>query len=203
MNLARVQELLAHSGPFTTIHADVSRNAEDARQALDARWTTIRHDLEHHGFEDSELGEVEQRLRRPSEYDGEVRRTLVLSGTDVVLDEDQPGHHHWPEAVDHGALPDLSAWLSQTDREIPFVLVVADRVGADVAAFRASSRRATQQRSVDGFDHYIRKVPGGGWEHRRFHQTAEERWQKNAPRRGRGRRVGGPLGAAAGGHAGR
>jgi hypothetical protein len=180
MNLARVQELLAHSGPYTTVHADVSRNSEDARQALDARWTTIRHDLEHHGFEEKRLGEVEERLRRPSEYDGEVRRTLVLSEDDVLLDEDQPGHHHWPETVDHGALPDLSAWLSQADREIPFVLVVADRVGGDISAHSAASRPATSEASVSGYDHWIRKIPGGGWAHRRIQETAEDRWQKNA-----------------------
>jgi hypothetical protein len=47
MQLTAVHDLLTRPGPFVTVHTEVGRPTEDAHQQLDARWTTIRHALEH------------------------------------------------------------------------------------------------------------------------------------------------------------
>lgn len=49
MQLGALQDVYTHSGPYVTVHLDVSRNTEDATQQLDARWTRARHQLEHDG----------------------------------------------------------------------------------------------------------------------------------------------------------
>ena len=59
------------------------------------------------------------------------------------------------------------------------MLVVADRVGADVTVHGPDGERSF---SEDGADHHIRKVASGGWSQKRFQDTAEDLWKKNARR---------------------
>jgi Bacterial archaeo-eukaryotic release factor family 2 len=180
MDLSRARGLFEHDGPFTTLHVEVGRVSEDAAQQIDARWTTIRHDLERADTDDALLGELEGRVREQTHLAGEVRRTLVAAGDRLVFDDVQSGHSYWPETVDHGALPDLAGWLTMAARAIPFVLVVADRIGADIELHRALSSASVQRETVQGDDFYVTKVSEGDWAQKQFQQSAENTWQHNA-----------------------
>jgi hypothetical protein len=180
MDLTRLRPVFEHQGPYLTLHAEVGRATQDAVSQRDARWTTIRHELERAGADEGLVKEIADRLFENPHAQGAVRRTLVAAGDDVVLDDVQVGESHWPEVLDRDALPDLAAWAAMDDRAIPFVLVVADRIGAEVQAYEALSRGADEETSVTGATYYIRKVPQGDWAQRQFQRTAEERWEDNA-----------------------
>ncbi len=180
MDLARLRPLFEHPGPYLTVHAEVGRTTEDARAQQDARWTTLRHELERADADEELVAEVGRRLQENTHADGAVRRTLVAAGDEVVLDEVQIGDTHWPEVMDRDALPDLAAWVATEDRAIPFVLVVADRTGADLQVYRGLSSDAAAESSVTGETFYVTKVPQGDWAHPQFQQTAENAWEQNA-----------------------
>lgn len=180
MQLGTLQDVYAHAGPFVTVHLDVSRNSEDAAQQLEARWTSARHELERAGVAAELVERIGERLREPTEVSGEVRRTLVAADGEIVFDEVLAGHSPWPEAVTVGELPDLSGWLHQADGQVPFLLVVADREGADLDFFRALARPGSTHHEVDGDDLHLHKFQGGGWSHRRFQQRSENQWESNA-----------------------
>lgn len=180
MDLSRLQSLLAEPGPYVTLHAEVGRTTEDAADQLEARWTTARHELERADVAADVLEDLGARLRENLHEHGPARRTLVATSSQVVLDEVQLGHSHWPEVTDVGDLPDVAAWVATEDRAVPFVLVVADRTGADVELYRAAARPPSAERTVTGDTFHITKVQVGGWSHRRFQETAENAWQANA-----------------------
>lgn len=180
MDLARLRPVFEHDGLYLTVHAEVGRAGEDAADQLDARWTTIRHELERLGVGAGLVGDIRDRLHENPHAPGEVRRTIVAAGDEVVLDDVQVGHSHWPEVLDQGALPDLTGWLGMEDRAIPFVVVVADRTGADIGVHRALSKPATDHETVTGETFYITKVPQGDWAQKQFQQSAEDSWQHNA-----------------------
>lgn len=182
MDLRAVRPVFEHEGPFVTVHSEVGRGTEDAAQQLDARWTKTRHDLEHHDVDRSLVEEIGERLRENARVDGEARRTVVAAGGAVVLDAVQAGHSRWPETVEVAPLPDLAGWLTVADGELPFVLVVTDREGADLEVHRALSRGVAARQQVKGSSFHITKVPEGDWAQKQFQQTAQNTWHENAHR---------------------
>jgi Bacterial archaeo-eukaryotic release factor family 2 len=180
MHLHRIRPVVEHDGPFLSLHVEVGRTTEDAAQQRDARWTSIRHELERLQLADALINDVRERLDQNTHVSGEARRTLVLAGGEVVFDDVQPGSSNWPETVQHAPLPDLAGWLTAADQELPFVLVVADRTGADIEVHRAAASPPTAQETVTGETFYITKVAEGDWAQKQFQQTAENTWHENA-----------------------
>jgi hypothetical protein len=180
VNSAALRPVFEAEGPYVTVHLEVSRAAEDAPAQLDARWTTVRHKLEHEKVAEKLITAIGERLQENTHAPGEVRRTIVGVGSEIVLDEVQVGHSQRPEVTEVGDLPDLSGWLTMEDRAIPFVLVVADREGADIDVHRAMSRPPVDSESVQGESFHITKVPQGDWAQKQFQQNAENAWHRNA-----------------------
>jgi hypothetical protein len=180
MELARLRTVYEHPGPYLTVHAEVGRGGEHALDQIDARWTSIRHELERHDLDPSLVEQVGERLRENTHLEGEVRRTIVASGDEVVFDDVQAAHSMWPETVEVADLPDLTGWLRIADQEIPFLLVQVDRTGGDIDFYRALARPRSEHESVEGASYYIRKVPQGDWAQKQFQRGAEELWKKNA-----------------------
>ena len=180
MLLDAIRPVFDRSGPYLTIHAEVGRTDEHALDQLDARWTTIRHELEHRGVAADLIEDIGERLRENTHIAGEARRTIVATPTEVVFDDVQPGHALWPETVDQADLPDLSGWLRHADRAVPFMLVQVDRTGGDLAFYRAVNQPAADDRTVDGESFQITKVPQGDWAHKEYQNRAEGLWSQNA-----------------------
>jgi hypothetical protein len=180
MQLGTLAEVYGRSGPYVSVHLDVSRDTEDARQQLDARWTTARHRLEHAEVPEKLVEEIGERVLSPVEIPGEVHRTVVAADGEVLLDDALGGHSVWPETVSVGPLPDLGGWVHQVDAQVSFLLVVADRVGADLDFYRALARPGSAHGEVEGSRLHIHKYHGGGWSHRRFQQRTENQWESNA-----------------------
>jgi hypothetical protein len=180
MNLTGIQHLYSHDGPFVTIHMDVSRTTEDASQQLDARWRRARQCLEGEGVDEAAREGLRERIYEPTNVSGEVRRTLVWADDEILLDDVRAGHTTWPEATTVGPLPDLSAWIAQADGQLPFVLVTADREGADIDFYRAISKPYAKHDEVHGSTLHLTKVPQGDWAQKRFQQRAENVWRRNA-----------------------
>lgn len=180
MQLSTLQGVYAHPGPYVTVHMDVSRNSENAAQQIDARWTTARRTLESEGVDETLIQEVGRRLQEPVNVGGEVRRTIIASDGEVVFDEVTAGHSMWPEVVTTGELPDMSGWLHQVDGQLPFMLVVADREGADIDFYPSLTTADSVHREVDGNTANLHKFHGGGWSHKRFQRRSENQWESNA-----------------------
>jgi hypothetical protein len=180
VNSAALRPVFEAEGPYVTVHLEVGRAAEDAPAQLDARWTTVRHKLEHEKVDEKLITAIGERLQENTHAPGEVRRTIVGAGSEIVFDDVQIGHSQRPEVTEVGDLPDLSGWLAMEDRAIPFVLVVADREGADIDVHRAMSRPPVDRESVQGETFHITKVPQGDWAQKQFQQNAENAWHRNA-----------------------
>jgi hypothetical protein len=180
MHLHRIRPVVEREGPFVTLHVEVGRASEGAAQQIEARWTTIRHELERLEFPENLLEDIRGRLDEVTHLPGEARRTVVAVRDEVVFDDLQAGHSHHPETVDHGPLPDFSGWLTLADQALPFVLVLADRAGADIEVHRAAMAPPTSEETVTGETFYLTKVAEGDWAQKQFQQTAENTWHHNA-----------------------
>ena len=150
MDLGTLQDVFTHEGPFVSVHIDVSRDTEDARQQVDARWTTVRHQLEHEHVDGALVEQIGERVHEQTSVPGEIRRTLVAAKGGIVFDDVRAGHSIWPEGTSTAPLPDLSGWLRQVDGQIPFLLVRADREGASLDFYQGTGRPRPEHRETHG-----------------------------------------------------
>lgn len=180
MQLTAIKDVYAAPGPYVTIHTEVGHTTEDADQQAQARWTTIRHELERHDVDADLLATLEQRMSRRPDFGGEARRTLVAAGGTVVLDQTLAGTTTRPERAEVSALPALDGWLDQAGRQHPFALVNADKQGADIGFHGGLAVPGADETEVEGHDFQLTKVPVGGWRHKHYQRGTEELWEANA-----------------------
>jgi hypothetical protein len=63
--------------------------------------------------------------------------------------------------------------------QVPHVVVLVDRTGADVTAYYDAEQVADEV-TVKGRTLHLKKVQGGGWSHRRYQHRSENQWRDNA-----------------------
>lgn len=176
MDLGFLAPVYAVSGPFATAYLDTTSAVEGAAARIAARWRARREELAAAGADDATLDAMAEAAGR-DHGDGEAQ-VLVGAGGRLLLDvrlPDQPRR----ETASWGPLPDVLPMVSALADVVPYVLVVADRAGADITAYGDHGDTAAE-RHVQGGTFDIRKVKPGDWAAKKYQQRAENLWQTNA-----------------------
>src|SRR5918996_4430376 len=163
-------------GPFVTVYLPTPGGVENAAQRAEAAWRSLRADLTREGAPAGTLDAIE-RLVPDAHQDGDC---LAAVATEDGLLHREHAPRPPPVAVGRIApLPSLVPMLEWRQGSPPYVVVRADRTGADLAAY--ISHGIPIARTVEGTDdpHIHRGAPGG-WSQRRYQQRAEEHWEDNA-----------------------
>jgi hypothetical protein len=167
-------ELLQGDGPFLTLYLVTEGQVENAAQRSEQRWRRARQQLTDAGAPEEVLERIDPLVAdahkegRVLAVVGDASGVRRVQHLDLDLEEDRAT---W------APLPDLVPLVRWRQDHPPFIVVLADRGGADLIGERPE--RPELERSV-GDGEPARKVHGGGWSHRRFQQRAEEDWAKTA-----------------------
>jgi hypothetical protein len=107
--------------------------------------------------------------------------TVVVEPDGIALIEHLDAAPRRP-GVQVGPVPMVATILERRAADVPVVLGMVDRTGADLSWSSPHPAGATAQGAieVDGPSIHIRKIRGGGWSHRRFQQRAEDAWERTA-----------------------
>ena len=183
MDVSFLEPVLSSAGPFATVCADVTHTTENADAELDLRVRAVAEKLTEQGAPEAVVEAVRGRLLEGNEgrEAGTWRgRALVLAANgSVVLDEplaDIPRQ----ELAEWSPQPHLLPVLAQLPGRVPHIVVVTDRVGADITAVSVPGHGPEEEKEVEGQTFHIRKLGIGGWSQRRYMNTAEDRWTHNA-----------------------
>jgi hypothetical protein len=183
MDVSFLEQVVATPGPFATVCADVTHRSENADTELDLRVRAIAERLTGQGAPEPVVEAVRGRLLEGNEGGeaGRLRGRAVIAAADgsVVLDEpliDAPRQ----EIVEWSASPDLLPVLVQLPGRVPHVVVLIDRVGADITVTGGSGEPHVEE--VEGDTFHLRKVRVGGWAQDHWQNHAEEQWDQNAER---------------------
>lgn len=184
MDVSFLEPVFAAAGPYATVCADVTHTTEKADTELELRVRALTGRLTEAGAPAEVVEAVRARLIEGNDggQAGTLRGRAVVVAADgsVVLDEaltDAPTR----EVADWAAQPDLMPVLRQLAARIPHVVVVADRVGADILV-AGGDGKPEEEREVEGDTFHMRKVKVGGWAHNKYMHTAENQWTENADR---------------------
>jgi hypothetical protein len=172
LHATELLDLLRSPGPFATIWASASSPTPNH---VGSAATAATRGLAHEAFDDEVRREVEQLLQDRLAGAGGV--VVVADPSGVRLVETLTGAPR--RAVTHvDALPSLSPVVEHRQADVPFVVVMADRLGADV--YWSTAQGDGSDSVAADPDHPITKVRSGGWSHRRMQQRAENSWEQTA-----------------------
>ncbi|HLM06788.1 MAG TPA: Vms1/Ankzf1 family peptidyl-tRNA hydrolase [Blastococcus sp.] len=182
MDVSFLQPVFDAPGPYATVSADVMHTTENANAELELRVRGITERLAEQGAPEAVVEAVRSRLLEGNEG-GEAgtlrgRAVVVASDGSVVLDHalvDAPLR----ELATWSPSPELMPVLRQLPGRIPHIVVIIDRVSADISYFGVPGQ-VEEEKTVDGDDFQIQKVQVGGWAHHRYQHNAENKWIHNA-----------------------
>jgi ribosomal protein L7Ae-like RNA K-turn-binding protein len=181
MDVTFLGSVTDHPGPFATVCADVTHTTENADTELDLRVRALTDQLTEQGAPESVVEAVRARLLEGNEGGeaGTYRGRAVVAGPDGTVLFDAPlADAPRTETAEWSPTPDLVTVLRALPGRIPHVVIVADRVGADITVATAPGL-PTLEKSIEGDTHLMRKVQVGGWAHHRYQHTAENVWIHN------------------------
>lgn len=171
-----LRELARHRGPVATIVLTTAGDVENASQLTQRRWRALREDLAARGAPAPALDAINPLV--PDAHTAGGCLVAIAAADGSLLHRE---HAPDPPAADHAVYDNLAALaplVRLRQAAPPYVLVIADRRGADIVTVaRAAEPRET---TVEGDDAPIRKVMPGGWSQRRYQQRAENTWDANA-----------------------
>jgi Bacterial archaeo-eukaryotic release factor family 2 len=182
MDVSFLAPVFEAAGPFATVTADVTHNTENADTELDLRVRAVAEKLTEQGAPEAVVEAVRSRLLEGNEGGeaGTIRGRAVVAAADgtVVLDQalaDVPRQ----ELAEWSPRPHLLPVLRALPGRVPHVVVLTDRVGADLTLAHLPGH-ADEEETVEGDSFQIRKIQGGGWAHHRYQHNAENKWVHNA-----------------------
>src|SRR3954465_8984892 len=175
MDASTLAKLYAIDGPFVTIYLATPSDTEDAAEQLETRWKNVTRDLAEAGVGAATITALT--AARGSHDRGGTRVLVAAHGkVHLAISLPQPPA---PEEVLTSALPRLVPLLDAMTLQVPHVVVLADRTGADVLAYTAGPDPVEVQ-SVQTDRFPSRKVHAGGWSSLRYDHDVEETWELSA-----------------------
>jgi hypothetical protein len=172
-----LKDLYAQDGPFASVYLDASRNTENGPHEVELRWRELRGTLAERGADEPTLDAIEQRVLDPDTPGRHGRFVVAAQGT-VLFDRPLPSAPAVSSAT-WDALPDVLPYVAASRGDIPHVVVVADRTGADVDV--VLGEQTTLSESVQGDDqHPIHKTRRNQWDERHFQNRVDNAWGENA-----------------------
>jgi hypothetical protein len=181
MDVSFLEPVFAATGPFATVCADVTHTTANADAELDLRTRAIAGRLTEQGAPEPVVEAVRSRLSEGNDG-GEAgrlkcRALVVAADGSVVLDQALVAAPT-REVADWSPQPDLLPLLRQMPGRVPHIVVLTDRVGADIT-YTGATGQVEAEETVQGDDFQIQKVQVGGWAHHRYQHTAENVWIHN------------------------
>jgi ribosomal protein L7Ae-like RNA K-turn-binding protein len=188
MDVTFLEPVVAATGPFATVCADVTHVSENADTELELRVRGVAERLTEQGAPEAVVEAVRSRLLEGNEGGPagtlKGRAVVVASDGTVVLDQalvDVPLR----EVAEWGPQPDVLPVLRQLPARVPHIRVLIDRTGADITYVGTPGQvhdDDTEETTVEGETFHIRKVRVGGWTHDHWQNQAENQWEANAAR---------------------
>src|SRR3954469_18418296 len=131
MDLSTLSKLYAIDGPFVTIYLATLSDTEDAAEQLETRWKNVTRELAEAGVDAATI--AARTAARGSHDRGGTRVLVAAHGTvHLAISLPQPPAG---EQIVTSQLPRLVPLLDAMTQQVPHVVVLADRTGADVLAY--------------------------------------------------------------------
>jgi hypothetical protein len=175
MDASALSKLYSIDGPFVTIYLATPSDVEDAAERFDTRWKNVTGELADAGVDAATIDALTE--ARGSHDRGNTRVLVAAHATvHLAISLPQPPAQ---EIVTTAQLPRLVPLLDAMTLQIPHVVVLADRSGADILAYTAGPD-PVEMEQVQSDRWPVHKTGRGGWATKRYDATVHNNWHENA-----------------------
>ena len=184
MDVSFLEPVFAAPGPYATVCADVTHTTENADTELELRVRAISARLTEQGAPEAVVEAVRSRLLEGNEGGeaGRLRGRALIVASDGSVDLDEPlVDVPLREVAEWSPQPHMMPVLRQLPGRVPHIIVVIDRVGADIT-YLGTPGQIDDEKTIEGETFHLRKVRVGGWAHDHWQNNAENQWEANAAR---------------------
>lgn len=177
MDARSLKGLYEHPGPFASVYLDTQRTDAQAAEAIELRWRQLRRQLARDGADEPTLRALDGAVGSDRGLPAPKGQAIFASHGEILLLEEL----RIPPAADQvcfARLPHVLPLLAQWEDFPPYLLVAADRAGADLEVrLPAGPGRSAQ---VEGETDELHKVASGGWSASRNQRRVDNQWERNA-----------------------
>lgn len=178
MDLHDLPDVLSAEGPFVTVLVESESAVEQSQDRYDLTWKAVLQQLADKGVDERTRAAIEAAKGRHDQ--GESRLVVATPQDGTVRLAVSLATRPRSQVVDVAPLPHLMPLVDDLTTQVPHVVVLTDRTGADVSAYFDSGTDAADEVTVKGHAPDIRKVSVGGWSQHRYQHRAEDGWIANA-----------------------
>src|SRR3954451_23343231 len=147
MQLSELAPLLTTDGPFVTVHVPSESDVEQAADRYALQWKDIVRDVDDRGVDERTRVAIEQ--ARGEHADGAARFVVASAakGTvELALSLDAPPR---TPVVDVAPLPHLLPLVDALTSQVPYVVAVADREGAEVWSSAGTTEELDHEGTIE------------------------------------------------------
>jgi hypothetical protein len=138
MHLSHLRTTLDRPGPFATVCFERSGATQESERERESRWRALEHALTEQGAAPATVKALDSAVHAvPAGELLGAGRFLVADASGVAID--QPLGAGGPDRAHWSPVPLLHPLVVGRARSLPHVLVVADRIGADIVVRSAAS----------------------------------------------------------------
>lgn len=175
--LSALKDLYSHSGPFATAYLDASRDTETGAHEVDLRWRALRDRLLEAGADAATL-EAMDAVVDADRSPGKHGLAVVAAEGQVLFDATTPVPPS-RELAAYSPVPHLMPYFAQQAGRPDYVVVVADRTGAEIRSMTASGEQSSA--TVEGSAQYpLHKTGRNDWSELHFQHRVENSGETNA-----------------------
>jgi hypothetical protein len=173
-----ISSLYSNPGPFVSVYLDATRASESGNTEVELRWRGQRQRLAEAGADDKTLEAIDEVAGAHFDVAGRHGQFIVAAGGEVLLDE-VSRRPPLRELARWSPLPHVLPYLVDRSTQIPHLIVLIDRTGADV--YTVLDDVHSDQTSVEGGAEYpLRKTGRDVWNERAFQNRVENAWETNS-----------------------
>ena len=182
MRTNQLARLFHGSGPFLSLYLNTRGDVENAASMVELRWKSTHSELLDQGVPEALLGAIDPLV----EGSHTAGATLAVIGSidGVLWSGNLPEPPPRDALTRWSTLPSIVPLLSQLQRLVPHVVVLASRAAAELEARTpdgAGADHEAEHEVVEGerSPRLHRSAPGG-WSQPRYQHKAEVVWERNA-----------------------
>jgi hypothetical protein len=159
MDVTEIAKLYTTHGPYVSLYLNTPVAVENAAQRLDLAWRSTRKELLDAGADEATVDALE-----PAVFDNrtEGNSLVAFASHGTLLYSRRLPEELGREMAVYGALPYVTPLLSWRQTRVPYVVVLADRTGAEILAYVDDTEPVVSE-EVQGSHDVIRRVQPGGW----------------------------------------
>jgi Bacterial archaeo-eukaryotic release factor family 2 len=177
MHLRFLSPLYERTGPWASVYLDATHDTEGAHSESQLRWEAAAERLREAGCDPDTVASLERAVSDQPSQPGRYGLAAFAAGGEVGLVQPMPDPPRRPIAT-VGPLSHVMPLVAQLREQVPWLRVVVDHTGADLAGATAGGVARTGE--VAGTEYPVRKVQPGGWSQPRYQRSAELTWERHA-----------------------